>query len=497
MTVSPRPAAAQNMAQAPVQGRWIAMTILLVAQFMNLIDVTIVNVALPSMQTAFQATSSQIEWVVAAYILVFALLLLPSGRLGDILGRRRMFIAGVAVFTLGSALCGMAPSIGGLVGARVFQAVGAAMMTPQTLAIIPVLFAPHERGAAFALTGLTAGLAAVAGPVLGGWLIGADLFGLGWRPIFLVNIPVGLAAIVLALRYLPKLKGVPGLSLDVVGTLIAAVALLLVIFPLIEGRQIGWPWWCFAMMAAAVPVAGLFLGWLKRQEGRNGAQVIPASLFRNRGFVLGTALSALFFSGIPGFFLVLALYLQVGYHLTPLHSGMTTLPFSIGVLLSSVLSGRLGPRLLRPRIMAGSLMLAAAMLWLRLIVQGTGDEVVSLSFAPALLIGGVGLGTAISPLFQTILANVGGRDTGSASGGLQAFQQMGGAFGVAIMGQIFFSTLTREMATGGNPHLAYATALTHAVFYNMLVFAVLAALVWLLPKPAGGAMPHAAPPVEV
>ena len=219
----PTPAASAADAP-PVAGRWIAMSILLVANFMNLIDVTIVNVALPSLQDAFGATSSQIEWVVAAYILFFALLLLPAGRLGDILGRRRMFLIGVAVFTLGSALCGLAPSIEGLVAARIFQAVGAASMTPQTLAIIPVIFAPKDRGAAFALTGLTAGLAAVAGPVLGGWLIETDIWGLGWRPIFLVNIPVGIAAILLALRFLPKVPGHPGMGLDLVGTALAGLA---------------------------------------------------------------------------------------------------------------------------------------------------------------------------------------------------------------------------------------------------------------------------------
>jgi EmrB/QacA subfamily drug resistance transporter len=467
----------------PGAGRWIAMTILLVAQFMNLIDVTIVNVALPSLQAAFNATSSQIEWVVAAYILFFALLLLPSGRLGDIYGRRLMFVLGVAVFTLGSAICGLAPSIQALVAARIFQAVGAAMMTPQTLAIIPAIFAPSERGAAYALFGLTAGLAAVAGPVLGGLLIAADLWGLGWRPIFLVNVPMGLAAIALALRWLPRVPATRGKGLDMVGTALAGITLLLVIFPLIEGRQFGWPWWCFAMIAAALPVATLFLIWLSRQAARGGAQVIPASLFSNRNFVLGTVLSSALFSGIPGFFLVLALYLQTGHGLSPLQSGLTTVPFSFGVLVASILSGRLGARWPRPRITAGGLMLAGSMIWLRVLVQGSGDELARLDFAPALLIGGLGLGTAISPLFQTILGNVAVQDTGAATGGLQAFQQMGSAVGLAIMGEIFFATLAANLGSGLAPHPAYAGALRAAVIYNVIVFAALAALVWRLPAP--------------
>lgn len=293
--------AASPAAPPPVAGRWIAMSILLVANFMNLIDVMIVNVALPSLQSAFGVTSSQIEWVVAAYILFFALLLLPAGRLGDIFGRRRMFLIGVAVFTLGSARCGLAQSIEGLVAARVFQAVGATSMTLQTLAIIPVIFAPKDRGKAFALTGLTAGMASVAGPVLGGWLIEANIWNLGWRPIFLVNIPVGVVAVALALRFLPKGPGHPGLGLDLIGTALAGLALFCVIFPLIEGRQIGWPWWCFARIAAALPVAAIFFRWLKRRAEQGRAQVIPWSLFANRSFVLGTILSAMLFSGVPGF----------------------------------------------------------------------------------------------------------------------------------------------------------------------------------------------------
>ena len=335
------------------------MAVLLIAGFMNLIDVTIVNVALPSMQQAFSATSSQIQWVVAAYILAFALGLLPAGRLGDIIGRREMFIAGVAVFTLGSALCGLAPSIETLVLARVVQAAGGAMMTPQTLAIVPALFAPHERGA---------------------------------------------------------------------------------------------------------------------------AQLVPVALLGNRNFMIGTGLAAVLFSGVPSFFLVLAIYLQSGFGLSPLQSGMTTLPFSVGVLIASVVAGLLGPRWQRQRITLGALLLMTAMLWLRVVVGATFDTVDWVAFAAPLLIGGLGLGTAISPMFQTVLSNVSGGDTGSASGALQSVQQVGAALGVAIIGEVFFSSL---MGSGGAvaPHLAYAAALRIAVLCAAASFGSIALLVWLLPKP--------------
>ncbi len=464
-----------------VPGRWIAMAVLLIAGFMNLIDVTIVNVALPNMQTAFDATSSQIEWVVAAYILFFALCLLPAGRLGDIIGRRQMFIGGVTVFTIGSALCGLAPGIETLVAARIIQAVGAAMMTPQTLAIVPVLFAPQERGAAFALVGLSAGLAAVAGPVVGGLLIGADIYGLGWRPIFLVNLPVGLFAVLAALRYVPNVPGSAGLKNDFVGIAIAAVVLLLVVFPLIEGRQVGWPWWCFAMMAAAVPAGCAFIAWQFGQARRGAAQLVPVRLLQNRNFLIGTGLAAVLFAGVPSFFLVLAIYLQGGFGLTPLQSGLTTVPFSVGVLVASIIAGPLGPRWQRERIALGALLLMGAMLWLRVVVGGTVDAVIWSHFAGPLLVGGLGLGTSISPMFQTVLANVSGRDTGSASGALQSFQQIGAALGVAIVGEVFFSSLMRA----GGDHLAYAGALRMSVLCTAAGFGSIAVLVWLLPKPSG------------
>lgn len=471
-----------------VPGRWIAFGVLLGAGFMNLLDLTIVNVALPSLQTAFDASTSQIEWVVAAYILVFALGLLPAGRLGDIYGKRALFIAGVVVFTVGSALCGFATSIETLVAARVVQAIGSALMTPQTLAFVPALFAPREQGVAFALGGLSAGLASVVGPLLGGLLIGANIWDLGWRPIFLVNLPFGVLAIVMALKYVPKLKPQPNMGNDFVGIGLAAIALLMVVFPLIEGRALGWPLWCFGLMAAALPMAALFVGWQHRQAARGAAQLLPVALLANRQFLIGTGLAALLFSGIPSFFLVLAIYLQSGFGLLPLQSGLTTVPFSVGVLAASLIAGKLGLRWQRQRITVGALCLMAGMIMARMVVGQTTDAVVWAWFAPPMFLAGVGLGSTISPLFQMVLSSVAGRDAGSASGALQSFQQVGGALGVAIMGEIFFSTLMRG---GAESHAVYSGALQSALIYNIGAFAVIAVAVWLLPKPVmrGGPVP--------
>ena len=462
---------------APLEGRWIAMACLLIAGFMNLMDVTIVNVAIPSLQAAFEASDSEIEWVVAVYIMTYALLLLPMGRLGDVFGRRRMFVAGVCVFTFGSALCGLAPNVGSLIAARVVQGIGGAMMTPQTLAIVPALFAPKERGLAFALFGLSAGLASVSGPVLGGALIGADIGGLDWRPIFLVNIPVGVLAVLGALRYVPNLPGEKGLEIDVVGILLAASTLFLVIFPLVEGRQLGWPWWMFAMMAAAVPMGVVFWAWQRRRARADRAQLLPVALLRNRNYMIGTLLVMLLFAGIPGFFFVLAILLQVGNGLTPLQSGLTTMPFSVGVLVASAVAGRLGNRAPKWRISVGGLFLLTCMIAVPFVVPAEGESLSQLALLPPLLLGGLGLGTAVSPMFNVVLAQVEDADTGSASGALQSFQQVGGALGLAVMGQLFFGYL--RGAGDGVP--AYSTAIAHALWFSTVTFALLALLVWRLP----------------
>ncbi|MCU0907151.1 MAG: MFS transporter [Rhodobacteraceae bacterium] len=483
--MSPDP---REPSQAPLPGRRAAMAVLLLANFMNLIDVTIVNVAVPSLQADLGASDSGIAWIIAAYIFTFALWLVPAGRMGDLYGRRRMFLIGVAIFTVASALCGLATSTEGLIAARVAQGLGGALMTPQTLALVPALFPPQERGAVFALFGVTAGLAAVAGPILGGVLIGADILGLGWRPIFLVNLPLGALAIWGALRLVPAVPGRPTLGVDFVGMALAGLAVLLALFPLIEGRNLGWPLWCLVLLAMAVPVAGLFALWQRRQAARGAPQLIPASLLRARSFLLGGGAAALFFSGVPGFFLVLALYLQVGHGLTPLQSGLTTTPFSVGpfsvgIFAASVLSSRLGARWPRRRIAAGAVLVAAAMLGLRELVLYGDAAITWWRYAVPLSVAGIGLGTAVSPLFQTALADVPPDAAGVASGAVQALQQVGSAFGVAIMGEIFFARLARSAGGAGAPlHADYAAALTQAMVYATVAFAAVAVLSAALPR---------------
>ncbi|MEZ5871536.1 MAG: MFS transporter [Nitratireductor sp.] len=478
--------------------RWRALAVLLIASFMNMIDVTIVNVALPSLQKNLGASSSGIEWVVAAYIMAFALGLLPFGRLGDTFGRRRIFLWGVVAFTVASTFCGVALSIETLIAARILQGFAGAMMTPQTLAIAQVIFPPRERGSAFALFGLAAGMAAVTGPIAGGLLVDANLFGMEWRPIFLVNIPVGAFAIISGIKYLPPMQGERALGIDFGGIILAGLTMVLAVFPLVEGREAGWPQWCFWMLAASIPAGIAFVQWQKRQNNHDRPQLFPVVLLANGQFMFGTLVSTVFFSAVPSFFFVLAMFLQVGFGLSPIESGLTTLPFSVGVLVSSLVSGRFSGRYSRERMIAGAAMLVCAMLALRWQITTIGDNIAFRLFLPPLLLGGLGLGTTISPLFQTVLSTVPGRDAGSASGGLQAFQQVGAAIGVATVGQMFFSRLAEGLAAGGNPHPSFIAALEWSLIYTISAFSVVIVAALFLKRPPmhGGPSGHrTAPPV--
>jgi EmrB/QacA subfamily drug resistance transporter len=440
------------------------------ASFMNLIDVTVVNVALPGLQTTLQATSSQIQWVVAAYTLAFSLALLPFGRMGDTFGRKRMFLLGVAAFTLASLLCGLAPNIEWLIVARILQGIGGAMMTPQTLAIAQVIFPSNERAGIFALFGFASGLAAVAGPLLGGFIINLDVGGLGWRPIFLINIPVGIVAIVLGLRLIPKLPGQRTLGIDWTGITIAGLALFFTTYPLIEGRNHGWPLWCVAMLMAAIPMAWLFVRWQGRQAARGAPQVLPVTLLANRAFVINAFISTLFFSVIPGFFLAYSLYFQSGYGFDPFMSGLASMPFSFGVLAASAVSSRLGTQGQSARMFIGAGLLTVS--FVAMLFMSTPDNPPTLwRYAIPLLAGGIGLGLAVSPMFQRALGTVVGRDAGAASGGLQAIQQAGGAFGVAVTGELFFATLAANGGVAGGP-AAYTESFHASLWYGVIAFAI-------------------------
>ena len=426
--------------------RWVGLAVVLIAGFMQLVDISIVNVAIPSIQRDLDATYAQIQWVLAGYQLAFAVMLITGGRLGDIFGRKRLFMIGMAGFTLASALCGLAQSPGMLIGSRVLQGLMGAVMFPQILSVIQVTFPPKERAGAFGLFGATIGLATITGPLVGGLLIQADLFGLQWRPIFLVNVPIGVLALAAAARYLIESRAPRALRLDPIGVIIVTAGLLLFVYPLVQGRDLDWPLWTFLSMAAAVPVLVLFGLYERHKKRLDGSPLVDMDLFRQRSFVPGLAVAGIFFMGIPAFFLTFSLWLQIGLGFTALHAGLTGIPFAVGSAVASAASVRLAPALGRRILSVGSLLLVAGMAALIWTVDRYGGAIHSWQLIPALLVCGLGLGSVVAPLVNVVLAGIRGQDAGAASGVLSTVQQVGGAVGVALIGVIFFGLLGSQAA---------------------------------------------------
>ena len=437
----PAPAWGTPAAQStPDPRRWLALLTVLTAAFMVLLDISIVNVAIPSIQSNLHASYADVQLVLAGYALGYALFLITGGRLGDIYGRKRLFMIGMAGFVAASALCGLAQSPTMLVVSRVFQGLMAALMYPQVLSVIQVVFPPQERGKAFGVFGGIIGIATITGPLVGGLIIRDDITGSAWRWIFLVNLPIGVASLIAAMRFLPESRAPQAHRLDLVGVAILSGGLGLLVYPLVEGRDLGWPAWSFAMMIASPIVIALFVLYERRlQEG--GSPLVLLSLFRNRAFTAGWLVSGVFFCAVPAFFFVFSLMMQIGLGWSALHAGLTTMPFAFGSAVASAMSVRLAPRLGRWILAIGCGGLVLGMLLLVATLSAGGESTTSLELVPALLVSGLGLGSTIAPLLNVILAGVSGKEAGSASGLITTMQQIGAAIGVAVIGVIFFGLL--------------------------------------------------------
>jgi EmrB/QacA subfamily drug resistance transporter len=433
-----RPAATGDSADPR---RWLTLIILLLAAFMNLLDVSIVNIAIPSIQRDLNASYADVQWALAGYTLAYALVLITGGRLGDTFGRKRLFLIGVTGFTVMSALCGAAQSPGQLIAFRVVQGAMGAIMVPQVLAVIQVIFPPAERIKALAGFGVTAGLGTISGPLIGGLLIQHNLWGLGWRPIFLINVPVGIIAVAASAVLVRESRAPSPPKLDPVGVGLVSAALLLLLYPLVQGRQLGWPAWTFVSMAASAPVFALFVWYERIKERRDGSPLVPLRLFGERGFSAGMAIAVTFFMGIASFGLVLTLFLQLGLGFSPLHAGLTFLPFSVGVLISSGAAARLAPRFGRGVTMAGALIIAAGMAGIIATTHHYGPAVTTWELVPSLVGIGLGLGAVIAPLADIVLARVPKQDAGAASGVFNTGLQLGNSIGIALIGVIFFGII--------------------------------------------------------
>lgn len=434
----------------PDPARWRAAVFVLVAMALDLVDTSIVVVALPGLQEHLHAGGAALQWVVEAYTLTFALCLVTAGRVGDMLGRRRVLLAGIVLFVVASAACGAAPDPAALIAARVVQGLGGALVVTQGLSTFQVSFPERERARVFGLFGALSGLASVLGPVLGGLLIKADLFGLAWRPIFLVNLPVGLVALAGVARYVRESREPEARRLDVTGVVLVTLALLAVVYPLVQGRELGWPAWSFAVMAASVPLFVVFAVHERARQRRDGCALVQPSLFRQRSFTVGLVLLLFFFAGVAGFFFPFTYYLQNGLGFSAFGAGMAVVPYSLGAMTTSSFSPLAARRLGRVVLGGGVAVMAAGTVAMILTVRHYGASTSTWTLAPSLAVAGLGMGLVASPMVQLVLSGVPQRAAGAASGVLNTVNQLGAAAGVAVLGVLFFGLLSGAAVPGAD-----------------------------------------------
>ncbi|WP_030510541.1 MFS transporter [Microbispora rosea] len=431
--------------------------------FVAILDFFIVNVAIPTMQRDLRAGPAAVEWVVAGYALAYGSGLVLGGRLGDVFGRRRTFALGLALFTLASVACGLAPDAGSLVVARVVQGAAAAVLAPQVLAVIRTAYSGAAQARAVNAYALTMGLAAVFGQLAGGLLIQADLFGLGWRACFLINLPIGVVALAATWRVIPESRAAGAVRLDLGGAALVTLALAATLLPLIEGREQGWPVWTWVSFALTV---ALLLAYARR---RHDSPLIDLALFRERAVTAGLLTNLAFSMGMAAYFLIFAMYSQEGRGLDALQAGLIFTPIGAGYLAASLAAPRLAARFGRQIIAFGGLTRAVSLAVLLVAVAGNAPIG---WLVPVLAVDGAGMGLVLSPIMGTVLSRVAPHHAGGAAGALTTAQQVGGALGVGIIGIVFYSALS-----GG-----VTVAFQHGLVYLIVITLAIAALVQWLPR---------------
>lgn len=461
------------------------LPVILSATFMALFDFFVVNVAAPSLQSDLGAGEAALELIVGGYAFSYASGLVTGGRLGDLFSYRRMFMIGMAGFTAASVLCGIAQSPGQLIAARLLQGFTAAAMVPQVLALVTAVFPAAERPRAVSWFGVAMGAGSVAGQVLGGLLLDLDLFGLGWRAIFLVNLPVGVVTLLLAARLLPDVRGTSRPRLDPLGAVGLAGALALALVPMVLGRGLGWPPWTWVALAASPPALAAVVWWERILARRGGEPLLDLTLFRNRAFAAGLGINMIFMAFFGSFLLGMTLFLQGGLRLEPLEAGLALVPMGVVFAVASVLAQRLVARFGAKVIIAGSLISALGLLGLlmELRLAGTGIEVAQM--APALAVFGLGTGLAFPALIGAVLAGVEVRQAGGAAGILTTVQQFASAAGVAVLGSAYFGVL------GSGPQRSdFVAALELVSGCGLLLILAAAGLTVLIrPRTANAASP--------
>jgi MFS family permease len=416
-----------------------ALASVLVGVLLPVTDFFIVNVALPTMARQLHATSSSLELVVSGYATAYAVLLILGGRLGDAFGRKRLFLIGMASFTVASLLCGLAPTIGVLIGARLLQGAVAALMVPQVLSTIQSTGDSVSRAKAISWFGASAGLGAVIGQVVGGVLVSANVAGWGWRPIFLVNVPVGIIGLAVAARFLPETRAGRRPDFDVSGMGLLAVALTSLLIPLTEGRALGWPWWSWVLLAVSAASARAFVRVERRKELRGGDPLVPPSVVAHHTMRRGIALSGPFFASFAAFMFVYALVTQGQLGFSAESAGVALAPLAVVFLIASLSIPRLVARFGHNVIAAGASVQIVGLLLLAGTVLAAWPHIHPLELWPAFTVVGAGQGLMMPSFIRVILSEVPVEMAGAGSGVYTTAQQVMLALGVATLGSLFVS----------------------------------------------------------
>lgn len=477
------PAAPTGTATAAGHPRkWLGLTVVLAATLLNLLDATVVNVAAPAIRADLGASYSALQWTAAAYTLTLAAGLLTGGRLGDIFGRKRMMQIGIVGFVAASVLCAVAWSPETLITARVLQGLAGAVMIPQGFGLIRDLFPPQEMGKAFAAFGPAIGLATILGPIVAGALVDADVFGTGWRMIFLINVPLGLFALLVGKFALPAKPPVAqgDRSLDLLGMLIGGTGMFMLVYPLVQGQEKGWPAWMFGMLAGAVVVLAGFVAYTLRRTQRGGkAPLVQLSVFAKRSYSSGVLFVIVFFGAITGLSLAIGLFLQLGLGFSAMRASLTMGAWAFGAFAGSAASGMMMEKLGRKILHIGLATMAVGITGLYAVFANASTDLGSWPLVAPFLVFGIGMGMIFVPLFDIIMGEVRDHEVGSASSALESMQQLAAALGVAVFGTVFFSQ--------GGAHMHQQSALDAVAMTTLiaLVLTVIAfALGFLLPKHA-------------
>jgi EmrB/QacA subfamily drug resistance transporter len=467
---TPRPASSGDDDYEPDPRRWRALAVVLVAGFMVLLDVSIVNVALPSIAAGIHADDSDLQWVVSGYALAFGLVLVAGGRIGDARGRRPTLLLGLAVFTLASAACGFAQNALMLIIARLVQGLGGGLVTPQNSGLIQTLFRGNERGRAFGLFGATVGVSTAIGPLLGGLLIQLGGSAEGWRWIFFVNLPVGIVAMVLAVKTVPHRRREKGerTDYDPVGAVILGVATVLVLLPFVESRTwTGSLKWTLLLPAALL--GALFVWWEKGYRRRGREPMVDLALFTRRSYTFGSTLGLAYFAGFTGVFFIYAQFLQDGVGYSALQSGLSSTPFAIGAAIAAGLGGRVVYRVGRALVAGGLVLVIIGLLASWVVIGLVHSSAVGFAVAAPFFVAGIGNGLVISPNQTLTLSEVPPRQGGAAGGVLQTGQRIGSAAGIAAVGSLFYSQLASSRGD-------FSTAVRHGFLVIVAFVAVALAI---------------------